>query len=485
MPPSITTVTGNFGRLWGRGHEILEPHYRRILSVAGTGATSFLQNLMTSDLRSAPNPPRPEKKGTLRPGVPRHMQPEKDPDVQFTDQLRATCFLDNKGRIVTDSLLWKLNEEQYYVEVSNDTVHELLEHMKLFKMRRTKVEITDRTEDMAAAVIYGTLNSQGTPDGFLAGLDPRHPSLGMRVLQLPEDQSTRHITVQQFSDALAKSTFPSMPGNYELVRRLAGVAEGSELKGLVALESNQEHLNAVSFDKGCYLGQELTARVHHTGVLRKRIMPLMLLDPHTDVPSPWRVAANLQEGRERSKFTPEELQYLPTRLPRLSVLTAGNLVAIATGSIEPSTDAVDEKAAMELKVALERSRQRVKEIEEDCTAGAKLVDTATDKTIGKIISPPVKGTNVVLALMRLEAVGLLEGGQWSHTNKIRIGDREYRYLPYLPLWWPELDATTGKAAEETEDDIEVTEVVESSESGIRMPRIEIERIPAEEDVTVR
>lgn len=480
MPPSVSTVTGHFGRLWGRGHEILEPHYRRILSVAGKGATPYLQNLVTSDLTSTPTPPRPEKKGTPRPGVPRNLQPETDPNVQFTDQLRATCFLDNKGRIVTDSLLWKLNEEQYYIEVGSDSAKELLDHMKHFKMRRTKVEITDRTEEMAAAVIYGTLNNNGTPDGFLAGLDPRHPSLGMRVLQLPADQSNRTITVQQFSDALASSTFPSMPGNYELVRRLAGVAEGSELKGLVALESNQEHLNAVSFDKGCYLGQELTARVHHTGVLRKRIMPIMLLDPLTDVPSPWRVAANLQEGRERSKFTAEELKYLPTRLPRLSVLTAANLVAISTGAVEPSVDAVDEEAAMEVKRALEKSRERVQEIEEDCVAGAKLVDTATNKTIGKIVSPPVKGTNVVLALMRLEAVGLLEGGKWSHTNKIKVGEREYRYLPYLPMWWPELDPATGKAAEGKEEPVEDTEVVDQS-SGLKMPRIQIERIPLDEE----
>ena len=33
-------------------------------------------------------------------------------------------------------------------------------------------------------------------------------------------------------------------------------------------------MHGVSFHKGCYLGQELTARTHHTGVIRKRIMPL-------------------------------------------------------------------------------------------------------------------------------------------------------------------------------------------------------------------
>ena len=39
------------------------------------------------------------------------------------------------------------------------------------------------------------------------------------------------------------------------------------------LECNLEGLNAVSFEKGCYVGQELTARTHHRGVVRKRVVP--------------------------------------------------------------------------------------------------------------------------------------------------------------------------------------------------------------------
>jgi hypothetical protein len=48
-------------------------------------------------------------------------------------------------------------------------------------------------------------------------------------------------------------------------------------------------------------------------------------------------------------------------------------------------------------------------------------------------------------------MGLLGGSgsdvaRWSRTNRILIGDgaSEYRYLPYLPLWWPEIDGETGK-----------------------------------------
>merc|ERR1719422_1958319 len=68
---------------------------------------------------------------------------------------------------------------------------------------------------------------------------------------------------------------------YKELRFRLGVGEcPSELQPgkALPLESNADYMHGVSFHKGCYVGQELTARTHHTGVVRKRIMPLRLLD---------------------------------------------------------------------------------------------------------------------------------------------------------------------------------------------------------------
>lgn len=68
-------------------------------------------------------------------------------------------------------------------------------------------------------------------------------------------------------------------GSYDLRRMLMGVAEGQgEMLKESALpqESNIDYMGGIDFRKGCYVGQELTIRTHHTGVVRKRILPVQI-----------------------------------------------------------------------------------------------------------------------------------------------------------------------------------------------------------------
>ena len=66
--------------------------------------------------------------------------------------------------------------------------------------------------------------------------------------------------------------------------------------------------------------------------------------------------------------------------------------------------------------------------------------------------------------MRFDRLGLLGNTKkWSFKNKILIGEngtKEYRYLPYLPLWWPEIDGATGKekVVEEEKEEEELDEL---------------------------
>ena len=64
---------------------------------------------------------------------------------------------------------------------------------------------------------------------------------------------------------------------YALQLQLLGVPSTAQLHGadVLPIESNLDLLNAVSFSKGCYIGQELTARTHFRGVVRKRLLPIV------------------------------------------------------------------------------------------------------------------------------------------------------------------------------------------------------------------
>jgi folate-binding protein YgfZ len=63
---------------------------------------------------------------------------------------------------------------------------------------------------------------------------------------------------------------------YKIIRYLYGIPEGEEVQGLFPLNCNFQYMDGISFNKGCYLGQELTQRTYHTGVIRKKIVPFVI-----------------------------------------------------------------------------------------------------------------------------------------------------------------------------------------------------------------
>lgn len=65
------------------------------------------------------------------------------------------------------------------------------------------------------------------------------------------------------------------------------------------LESNLVYMQGISFSKGCYIGQELTARTHHTGVVRKRLMPVRLSAPVQELEE--GAALQTQSGKPAGK----------------------------------------------------------------------------------------------------------------------------------------------------------------------------------------
>jgi len=155
--------------VWAKGHAQLT-HGRRLLSLSGPSSIKYLQNLLTIDVEKIA--------------------------AKSSASLSTCLMLNNSGRIITDSLLWKMErspdstEHEFVLDVPSDTAEETLAHLETYKLRRTKINIKDITDVCAVHGIYGVgeeavAEAEGM-GGILAKGDPRCKSLGVRVLSRKE-----------------------------------------------------------------------------------------------------------------------------------------------------------------------------------------------------------------------------------------------------------------------------------------------------------
>jgi folate-binding protein YgfZ len=101
-----------------------------------------------------------------------------------------------------------------------------------------------------------------------AFVDPRLSALGARLVYPADAPIEATLERLGFARATAEA--------YVFHRLALGVADTAEIEGEIcyALEANFEGLHGVDFKKGCYVGQELTARMKLKSELRKRILPV-------------------------------------------------------------------------------------------------------------------------------------------------------------------------------------------------------------------
>ena len=165
------------------------------------------------------------------------------------------------------------------IEVDANEVDALARHLKRFKLR-AKVDIRVLEEhEWRVWQAWGEWGeSMELPPHDMRCLDGRAPDLGYRVITW---EGTGPTVVTRESKKLRLSVSPSFK-DYEVRRMATGIAEGQReilKENALPQESNIDYMGGIDFRKGCYVGQELTIRTHHTGVVRKRILPVQIYDP--------------------------------------------------------------------------------------------------------------------------------------------------------------------------------------------------------------
>ncbi|MGQ0740851.1 MAG: CAF17-like 4Fe-4S cluster assembly/insertion protein YgfZ [Alphaproteobacteria bacterium] len=206
---------------------------RLVLSVSGPDAESFLQGLITNDI------------ALTREGRPIY-----------------AALLTPQGKILFDFII-RRNGERFLIDCAAERAGELTKRLGFYRLR-AKIEINAEPR-LAVAASWQTDESD-LPSAFA---DPRLDALGRRTIA-PE-------TVLTAVNATLS--------DYHVHRITLGVPDSADLPPdtIFALDAGLEELNGVSFQKGCFIGQEVTARMKHRSVARRRVL---IAEASTDLPVP-------------------------------------------------------------------------------------------------------------------------------------------------------------------------------------------------------
>ena len=231
---------------------------RGILFVNGLDAKEFLQNLVTNDIDKVDN--------------------------------SNSCFaslLTPQGKFLFDFLIVK-HKSGYFIDCEKKQADNLFKKLNIYKLR-SKVEIMNLSNEFViAAFSYEKFMSFKEAKDMLGYtfkyredpiiLDPRHKKLGGRLI----------INLEKLYLSLKKLDLKSAePNEYYKFSHELGIPQRDMDKlsdKLFGIECNFEELNGIDFKKGCYVGQENTARIKLRNKLSKRLLPIQL------------IKGNLEEG---------------------------------------------------------------------------------------------------------------------------------------------------------------------------------------------
>ena len=218
----------------------LLPH-RGVLAVSGPDRVDFLQGLISNDSTKA------------APG-------------------RAiwAALLTPQGRFLNDMFVADGGSDTLLLETERERAPALARKLSLYKLR-SKVSVEDRSAELEVAAVFGSGAEAATSlSGAVAFPDPRLAALGVRVIA-PAGAAAGLLAARGLSPAPFEA--------YDALRLELGVPDGSRdllVEKALLLENGFDELNGVDWQKGCYMGQELTARTKYRALIRKRLLPVKI-----------------------------------------------------------------------------------------------------------------------------------------------------------------------------------------------------------------
>ena len=266
---------------------------RGVLAVSGDDRAQFLQGLVSNDISK----------------------------VTAARAVHA-ALLTPQGRYLHDFFVYA-HADALLLECERARLADLAGRLRTYRLR-SDVNVTDLSEAFAVAVAWGegvaaavglAEADAGTACAFAGGIavvDPRLPAAGVRLV-LPKAGAETSLR--------AVGLTMRAPAAYAHHRIRLGLADGSrdlDVEKTLLLEGGFDVLNGIDWDKGCYLGQEVTARSKYRGLVKKRLVAVAVDGP-LPVPGTPVLAAGEPVGEVRSGIEDVALAYV-----RLDALAAGD-----------------------------------------------------------------------------------------------------------------------------------------------------------------
>jgi folate-binding protein YgfZ len=243
---------------------------RGILAVSGPDRRAFLQGLVSNDVEKI-----------------------------AADRAIYAALLTAQGKYLHDFIMVAAGEA-IWLDAEAGRLADLRRRLSMYRLR-AKVTL-DELPDLAVAAVFGdgvcgVLDLPEQPGaarpfaGGVALVDPRLMALGARVILPRED-----IRETLIAAGIAEADFAA----YDRHRLALGIPDGSRdliVEKSILLESGFDELNGVDWQKGCYIGQELTARTKYRGLIKKRLFPVRIDGP---APTPGTILS--LDGKEAGEM---------------------------------------------------------------------------------------------------------------------------------------------------------------------------------------
>jgi len=286
---------------------------RGILAVSGPDRRPFLQGLVSNDV-----------------------------DKVSPTAARYAAFLTAQGKYLHDFMMAEAGES-IWLDTEAARLGDLKRRLSIYRLRAKAT--LDEQSGLCVAAVFGAqaLAALGLPSepgaarpfgSGIAFVDPRLAALGARAI-LPRERARALL-----GDAgIAEAGFDS----YDRLRLSLGIPDGSRdlvLEKSILLEAGFDELNGVDWQKGCYIGQELTARTKYRGLVKRRLMPVEIEGP-TPPPGTIVTADGREVGEMRSSRDGLGLALLriePVREGKMLAAGDATLVLLRPSWMRPEND---------------------------------------------------------------------------------------------------------------------------------------------------